>query len=207
MDRREALKKLAVGGATAAGVTAVMTSTIFADGGTVSCQPTALPTPSPALSLTAFITDTGGGGLGKDAVRITSNTTSLVNAVCGVCHSVTPTQVVQYRWTVDTFPAGAVSIVNAATGTGNIISGVFQAPMTHPVYLRNSSGSGNLPAGDYSVRLTVRWVCTSGAKKAWACRHWIGTFTYSSSGPNGTVTSTATASGSGNSAACDSPAP
>ncbi len=207
MDRREALKKLAVGGATAAGVTAVMRSTTFADGGTVSCQPTALPTPSPALSLTAFVTDTGGGGLGKNAVRITSNTTTLANAVCGVCHGVTPTQAVQYRWTVDTFPAGAlVSIFNAATGTGNI-SGAFQTPMTHPVYLRNSSGSGNLPVGPYSIRLTVRWVCTSGARKAWACRHWIGTFTYSGSGSNGAVTATATVPGSGDSAACDSPAP
>ena len=44
MDRREALKKLAVGGATAAGLTAVMTSTAFANPGTANCAASGTPT-------------------------------------------------------------------------------------------------------------------------------------------------------------------
>ncbi len=200
MDRREALKKLAAGGAVAAGATAVMTSTAYADGGTSGCRPTGLP--APAVTLTPAIT-----GLGKNAVQITSSISSVGLATCSSCKAgVTPTQVVQYRWTVD--GNSLVSIFGVSTG-GTAISGGFQSSLTNPVFLRNTSGTGNLGSATYTVRLTARWVCTNGPKKAWACRHWTVTFTFDTGGGgDGTLSGVgATTAGSGNSSACDSPTP
>ena len=201
MDRREALKKLAVGGVTAAGVTAVMTSTAFGDGGTANCRPTNVSTANPALT-------TNVTGLNKDAVRVISSLASLAAATCNVCHAgTTPVSSVQYRWTVDASPSGTtVGIYDAAT-LGNRIDTAFQATLFATAYLRNVAG-GNLTAGSYSIRLTARWICTNGTRKAWVCRHWILPIAFSTSpGSDGSVTAGVQVNGTGSSTACDSPAP
>ena len=154
MDRREALKKLAVGGVTAAGVTAVMTSTAFGDGGTANCRPTNVSTANPALT-------TNVTGLAKSAVRVISNLASLALATCDVCHGdATPASSVQYRWTVDAAPGGTTVGMYDAGSLGNRIDTAFQATLFTNAYLRNVAG-GDLTAGTYSIRLTARWICTN----------------------------------------------
>ena len=201
MDRREALKKLAVGGVTAAGVTAVMTSTAFGDGGTANCRPTNVSTANPTLT-------TNVTGLAKSAVRVISSLASLAVATCNVCHAgTTPVSSIQYRWTIDSAPVGTnVGMYDAAT-LGNRIDTAFQTTLITNAYLRNVGG-GDLTSGSYSIRLTARWICTNNTRKAWVCRHWILPLTFiTGGGANGTVTPGVQVNGSGSSTACDSPAP
>ena len=203
VDRREALKKLAVGGATAAGLTAVMTSTSFADGGTVSCQPT-LPS-----SLPVTLTPSVAGGK-KDAVSLASSIAGVANATCPTCTPPTaPTQTVQYRWTVDS-PAG-FGIYTAPTGGTRIDTGF--GSLTTPVWVRLIAGGNIGSSTPITTRLTARWICTNGARTAWACRHWTVTFVFLTSGGNDGELGPAgspiitQASGNGNSSACDTPTP
>ena len=88
MDRREALKKLAAGGAVAAGATAVMTNTAFAANGSADCPPS---------SSTYNVTAAAGSG---NSVTFTANLVSAA-PTCG-CGTGTfqtgPTT--QYAWTI-----------------------------------------------------------------------------------------------------------
>ena len=56
MDRREALKKMAVGGVTIVGASSVLSSTAFADGGTPNCTADRSLTASGTVVLSAFTT-------------------------------------------------------------------------------------------------------------------------------------------------------
>lgn len=95
-----------------------------------------------------------------------------------------------------------------------MVASAFSAPSTTSivapaVFIRNTGG-GNLVAGVYTVRLTVRYICTVGAKKYWSCRAYTVAITYDpGTGANGTVgTPVNTMTGPpDNSASCDSPAP
>lgn len=200
MDRREALKKMAVSGATVVGASVVLSNVAFADGGTVNCRPSGLP--SPTITLTPSATNTNA----KTAVPVASSVASVAAATCPTCKSgVTPVASVQYRWTVDS-PATGMGMYADNAGVTRLDTS-FQSSLTTPAYIRNTAG-GTL-GGTYTVRLTVRWICTNSTSKAWSCKHWIVTFTYSTAGGNdGTVSAvSATTTGSGNSAACDSPTP
>lgn len=106
MDRREALKKLAVGGAAAAGVTAVMTSTAFANPGTQDCKPTqgSYSTTGTTTSSTATI----------------SVTTTVAAACPGTPCGGADTTLVSYTWTGGVVQTGGTSIV-VTPGQGNTV--------------------------------------------------------------------------------------
>lgn len=197
MDRREALKRLSGVGVVVAGASLVQTSPAFADSGTVNCRPTNIPATSNTLTPSTT-------GLGGSAIKVTSSVSSFTLATCPSCGG-TPTSSVQYRWTTSA-PAG-YSIFASASG-GSPLSG-FTPAMVNPVYVR-PTGGGPIPEWTpltFTVRLTARWVCTTGSRRAWRCRAWVGTFSYVSFGGDGFVWGISTTSADGNSSACDSPAP
>lgn len=206
MDRREALKKMAVGGATAIGASAVLSSVAFADGGS---KPTCRPTPATSSTLTAAIT-----GSGKSWISITPSVSTFTPAACPGVPCKAATASVQYRWElVSSTAGGPYSLWNASSG-GSIVSG-FSADstvsVTAPVvYIRNTTGTGNLTSATYVVRLTVRHICTAGTRKYWSCQAYNLSVPYSTAGgADGTLSATTQTNQAApfNNASCDSPTP
>lgn len=172
MDRRDALKKLGMGGTTLVGASIVISSPAFADGGSATCRP------SPAIANTLTPSVLGGS---KERVRVTSSATTFTAATCG-CGGWTRT--VQRRWQL-AGPTTTIGLYTATTG-GTALSSGFSSPGTtvsveSPVYVRDSGG-GHLAAGAYTVNLTVRHVCRQGAQVAWSCQRYRLAFSFATGG-------------------------
>lgn len=205
MDRREALKKMAVSGATVVGTSAVVSGVAFADGGSrVNCR----PTPATASSLTPSVS-----GSGKNYISITPTVATFSALACPEACS-TGTGTVQYRYELTTATAG-VALFTASSG-GSVVSSAFSSAagsITVPqVFIRNTGGGNLSTPSTYTVRLTVRYVCTVGTKKYWSCRAYTVVVSYvSGTGANGDISATppvnSTTGPPDNSASCDSPAP
>jgi hypothetical protein len=201
MDRRDALKKLGMGGAAVVGASAVMTSPAFADGGSVACR----STPNLPTTLSAVVNI-------KAAVAISTTRTTFAAAGCG-CGDYTATA--QRRWEATAAGGTPVGIYTAATA-GTLLSpnfGTASTSVTIPstVYMRKTAG-GNLGADNYTVDLTVRHLCRRAAAPArvsWSCQRYRVTFAWNTSGQDGTIT-TSTSSTIGppdTTDACNAPAP
>ncbi len=159
-DRREVLKLLAGGTAAAAGASLITTSTAFADFGTVKCQPTSATFPSTIADVVATTAVVNSGGNQNDFVRITVTTAGkIANIACPVGF----TKSLQYRWTVVT---GTADIVADASPTVSI-AGAWGSTTT--VRVVTAGQTVQLNDGTYAVRLDLRALCTSGAKKCWKC--------------------------------------
>ena len=206
MDRREALQKLAAGGAVAIGGPAIVSSVAFADGGS---KPSCRPTPTSASTLTAALNNGN-----KDSLTITSSTTSFPVTSCPNCPTTPGTATVQFRWQLISAPS-TETLWTAKTG-GASLTTAFSATsatavaVTSPVFIRTASGIGNISVGTYVARLTVRYVCTVGTKKYWVCRAFQASVTFDvAGGSDGTITgqTPTTVGPPDNSASCDSPAP
>lgn len=181
MDRRDALKKLAATGAIAASAPAILSSTVFADGGTVNCQPLSFPTDITA-SVAATAVD-GRRNSGKDYVNV------VATVVAPNCPTGYNTRTVQYYWTV----TGGTAQVHDGGNTTNI-SG--QWGTVSSVRIANSGSADTLSAGSYTVALQYRVTCSNGTRKCWKCVGYNVTFTFANNpgrftlGPNeSTITS------------------
>lgn len=191
MDRREALRKLAMGTVVVGASTQVLTRPAFADGGTLSYRPTSLPSaPTITASLSgsrrsinmtlavpsggSCLTTSGGPSTPR---RDTAYSASLVGGAFPTSFTVAQNTWVNNRTSITT----RGTITNA--GTGN----------------RWTAGQ------QVTVRFYIRYVCRGSAagRAAWVCRSYQTTLT---------ITSTSTINNSGFTtttglASCDSPAP
>ena len=166
MDRREALKKMAVGGATVVGASVVLSNVAFADGGTVNSRPTGIAGGSVSF-LPATTTS-------KNTRTVAATLTAIPAGLCPYGTPSTPRR--EYAW----------SLV-PGTEIGASISGTtFSTTLS-----TQTISSLNVLNGTFTVRLTIRWVCDqqpTGATAAWRCRSFTLVITTDTSGANGTVT-------------------
>jgi hypothetical protein len=182
MDRREALKKLAVGGATAAGLTAVMTSTAFANGGTIN----SIPPGSPLQSATA--------------TRLGGTVTCTLGISPPTCPFGTPT-------TARVDSAFALTPIGAATASPAENTWVASR---NPLAVTVTGLPGDGDNLSIVIRFDFRSVCDSrpnGATAAWRCQSFDVTIATGGGGASSNViilVTTAVASAPGS---CDSPAP
>lgn len=185
VDRREALKKLAAGGAVAAGATAVMTSTSFADGGTRKSIPAPVATP---IATVTRLGSTVNCSLG------------IAVATCPFQTGLTPTTTAR----VDSAIAG----VSLAGGTLAPPANTWVSPR-NPLVAAVTSIPGNGNNVTIELRFDFRSVCDSrptGATAAWRCQSFLVTITTGSGGGSGTAVSS-TIAVAASPASCDTPAP
>lgn len=203
MDRREALQKMAIGGVTIVGASAVLSSTAFADGGS---KPACRPVPNAAKTLVASV-----AGSGKNWIKITPTPDGVFPVVPCPPGCAGGTATVQYRYELFATVSG-VALYTTPTG-GTALTSAFSpastTSVTAPVvYIRKTAG-GNLDSGTYTTRLTVRYICTVGARTYYSCRSYEVVAVYASgTGSDGDVSSTTSTIGPPvNTSSCDSPAP
>ncbi len=146
MDRRDALKKLGMGGATVVAASAVMSSPAFADSGSVSCRYTYTTAATASISITRPV---------NSQVRFQLSISSAPQGTCRCGGS--PIVVYAFR------------AVLTDSGTATFGSGQFNASLpfdSGPVNL----GQGNSPI-QYDVQVGVRIQCPGGAAgPAFICR-------------------------------------
>lgn len=97
MDRREALKRLAVGGATAVGATAIMTSTAFGASGTQNCA-------ALEANPTVTVAQDGNAGPGNATITLTLTTSPFpfnCPSLCGHGGPATLVLPVSTTWTLN----------------------------------------------------------------------------------------------------------
>lgn len=157
-DRREALKLLAGGTATALGASIITTSTAFADTGTIGCQPTGWTAPTPTPS-NLNISQVG------SYVVVSVNASAFpFNHACPA--SYTPSG--QYLWSVAKVPANATPVLSTDAATPVAVPTSFSsAPTSVRVYSTGSFSS--LDNGTYVVTVRYRATCTSGGRTCWRC--------------------------------------
>jgi hypothetical protein len=192
-DRREVLKLLAGGTAVAAGASLVTTSTAFAFGGTTSCRPNN-GSNLPSISLTSPVVTRESDGTGTSGASLTVNGgTDFVpnSAVCAECHpGVTPSASIEYRWSVEvpTGTTGTYGVLRSSSGSP--MTAFAPVPIDATVFLRRTdttyfpglTGNGSI---DFTIRLTVRWVCTNQfgrTRNAWRCSSFLFVVRYQRSG-------------------------
>lgn len=150
MDRREALKKMAVGGATVVGASVVLTNTAFSDSGTVRCRFTF----GVNASFTATLTRPA-NGQARGQVTVTPPT----GGSCG-CGGA-PTFSYAFSVTLTDNTSVTVNSGGGATAT-------WQSSATFDTGIQ-SNGSGN-SAYSYVVRVGVRVQCPGISGSTFVCR-------------------------------------
>lgn len=192
MDRREALRKMAMGTVVAAAATQVITRPAFADGGTVSYRPTGVPsTPTVTVSLTNFIRD----------LNITL--TAPVGGSCRTTSGGPATPRIDTAYTATTSIAGVTSSFTTAQGT--FVNG--RSSISTVGSLTSGRFGGFWFTGDVvTVRFFIRYVCRGSkpGRAAWVCRSYETTVTVTGLG---TVSASGLVTYPPGIAACDSPAP
>lgn len=184
MDRRQALRRLAAGGAVVGTTSTVMSTVAFADGGTVACRPAA-PAATPTFALSS----------NASSVRI--QVSGLGTTTCPGCAGGSVVPVVQNLWTLDA--ASAPLIVR--NGSGTTITNVWQSPADNDVRVRRADLGALTNPTSFTIRVTYRWVCRGVTGAAWACRSWTQSIVYTGTA---TALGPVTLSGIGN---CDAVAP
>ncbi len=173
MDRREALARLAASGVVIGAGSSLLTSPAFADGGSVACRPT---TPTTAVTWTVDAVNTT-----RIRMRVNPGTFAAVTCPCP-----TPaTSIVEYRYTLDA-AATPLDIFNTA-GSAPISGTWFTTNDSTPVVRAPSVALP--PSTSFTIRWTIRWKCNGKVGRAWRCRSWIASVTYSGAGPTATITS------------------
>jgi hypothetical protein len=190
VDRREALKKMAVGGVTVIGASSVMSNMAFADGGSANCQPQGFPTDiTGSVTITEVINDNN-----RDRFNINA---AITPPACPAGFA--PNSSPQYFWTV----TGGTAVANDNMGP---VSGSWV--MNNGVRIVDSGSNTILSTGSYTVRLEYRYVCSDGSRNCWRCVGWQISFDWTNiDGPGGGFNMgipTATTVGSPN---CDSVVP
>ncbi|MGB8861539.1 MAG: hypothetical protein WCC60_19950 [Ilumatobacteraceae bacterium] len=164
MDRRAALAHLAAGAALGATVGSVITTSAFADGGSVPCRPVA-PTGSVVWSIDLSAAN-------RVRMLVTPGSFAAVTCPCP-----TPaTSTVEYRYSFDAQSGGLV--VRSTAGGVNLDA--WRNPNDSTPVVRDAVNT-NLPTTcSFTLRWTVRWTCTGrNGKPTWRCRSWIASVTYS----------------------------
>lgn len=194
-DRREVLKLLAGGTAVAAGASLITTSTAFAAGGTTTCQPnnlSSLPTVTLGTCNASLVSNVGGDTI---AARIDINGGSsftVPDATCPTCHpGPGPSLLKQYKWSVDTVPVSGTYGFFALSSGGSQVVAFQNAPIPGTVHLRRTDTT-NFPVlatpqnADFTIRLTLRWVCQNDfggrTRSAWRCTSFTFVVRYRRSG-------------------------
>ena len=189
MDRRDALKKMAAGGATIVGASMVLSSVAFADGGTKNSRPTGTAGGT-SPTLTAALTT-------SKSTR-TINTLAVDATPAGACPFGSPTTPrKEFAWSI-------VAGTTSGTITGTAFGALASATATD---VGGPTGSGW--SGTFTVRLTIRWVCDqrpTGVTAAWVCQSFAALVTTSTAGGNGSVSIGPTTQ-DGTPVNCDSPVP
>lgn len=203
MDRREALKRLALGGAVVAGAPLIISSPVFADSGTAPCLPT-----NCALDASFTVTTGTTGLITQNWIVVT--VTSPLAAVCALGQTAS----VQYRYRTSgqSDPPGNRSPVVrdstratllAATGVWTAFTPANSVTITNDNVNNNLNSATSPSTRRYTIEVIARLVCTSGATKCWCCKGY--------SMLNGTWTSVYTPASQGTfsvtSTDCDTPAP
>lgn len=181
MDRREALKKMAAGGATVVGASVVLSNVAFADGGTPRNRGTGIPS---TVSVTA-------SGLPNQ-----KSFTSTITVPSGFsCLSPRTTRVDTYLTVISNPNNFLVSNTGTAYTNG-------RSALTFTV---DNGAAFPVPTSTITVRFFARFVCV-GATNAWSCYSWdiVYTITNPNNGNNITVTYVGeTSRSSAPSGACD----
>lgn len=163
MDRRDALKKLGMGGATMVGASAIMSAPVFADGGSTSSRP---GTDAPTITLTRLNNDAASGSI------------SIARLPCPF-GTINPSRI-DYG-------------VSATTSSGTTFTGAVAAYSTAPtisppppfaaVSLPIGVAWGSTPRS-VTITVAVRWVCreANSTNLAWSCGTWTRTITANSGG-------------------------
>ena len=187
MDRREALKKMAVGGATVVGASVVLSNVAFADGGTIGSRP---PVSAPTATFAKVSSAVSNINYSFPISTCPFFTPTNARLDIGVSiTSITP---------APSTTTGTVAPYSLGTSTGNV------APRTGTVTITWSVGTTRT----VTLQFDARYVCRSrpGAPAvAWRCGSWQKTFTVNDS--NGSLNSETPMTLVGNIAQCDSPAP
>ena len=146
MDRRDALKKLGMGGATIVGATAVMSSPAFADSGSLSCRYTYTTAATATISITRPA---------NSQVRLVLSATAPAGT-CG-CGG-TPTVRYAYRYALTDSTTVSAQSIDYSLTTLSLDTGTL------------ALGQGN-SAITYNVQVGVRVQCPGGTEgPAFFCR-------------------------------------
>jgi len=199
VDRREALKKLAAGSAVAFASPLILKSTAFADGGTVSCQPSPFDDPIGVIGGNMGITaQPGAPGAPGWVQLLVPNTTDAYRSI--TCPA--STRVDQFRWNVTSQPGTNTTVVLNGGGANDITD---SWTVQNRVRIATSGrGSSLLDAGPYTVQVTFRVVCTSSERTCWRCATFTATFIWD---PVTSTVSAGSSSGAVGAANCDTPEP
>ena len=188
-DRREALKLLAGGTATAIGASVIQTGTAFADSGSGTCLPQNWPANGGDFIGSVFVTD-----LGNYPAVIVDTTTTLMSSI--TCSGAP--RAYHFNWAFTSTIAGARMLTHDSAGQGG---GVMQqntwingerrsVRFTDAISTSALTGVGNI-----QVVIQVRAFC-NGSPKCWRC--FTANVTFSWDGTGLTSTGGITTNGSSN---------
>jgi hypothetical protein len=157
VDRREALKKMAAGGVTVIGASAVISSSVFADGGSPGSQPTNCAT----FPTAPWTTDNG--------ITITMTAAA---TTCPV--DFTPTT--EYSYAVNN------SLVVRSDATPSTVLTQSSFTTTSTVRVTSSGSTVAITGSPTGVTVTViaRRKCTNGSRVGWCCELFSYTGNYTS---------------------------
>jgi hypothetical protein len=160
MDRREALKKLAIGGATVAGASVVISSPAFASGGSNGSQPGVA---APIVTLTKNPTS-------NDKAAGTVTISSRACPVGNVDPARLDYGITEFASSSLLSFAGAVTPYTTASGSS----------VADPISLEWSQQTNR----SITIEVSARWVCreADNTNLAWSCGVWRYTFTANSGG-------------------------
>ncbi len=163
-DRREALKLLAGGTATAIGASIITTSTAFADGGSAPCQPQNWPT---SLTNTFSIAPGTGTNVNNDEFPIITFNPSSSRLTPITCSSGTPQYAV--RWSIKTVPSGSAIVLRNGSPSNSASTSWQTTAAAAAVRVVDSGDTDRLtPDGRYAVTFHLRVLCTL-PRNCWRC--------------------------------------
>lgn len=161
-DRRDVLKLIAGGAATAVGASVIQTSSAYADSGSGSCLPQNWPKGSDIASA-VFLTELSG----YPVILVDTTFSPLLAPIS--CSSAG--KAIHVRWSMISSPAGARLLTHESAGQGGgaVTTDLWLPFPRTQVRVTDSTSTSNLGLnGTYAINVQVRVVCT-GVKQCWRC--------------------------------------
>lgn len=161
-NRRDALRLLAGGTATAVGASVIYTSTAFADSGSATCVPSGWPANEADFEAAVHLTSHGS----FPSVLIDLDHDVFANITCDAGP---PERNVRWSLTSPSNSARLLSHLNTLTGGGTFELDTWSASMRNQARVTgpSSTSSLNVP-GTYVVTVQLRFICNDG-KRCWRC--------------------------------------
>ena len=161
-NRRDALRLLAGGTATAVGASVIHTSTAFADSGSATCVPSGWPANETAFEAAVDLTSHGS----YPSVLIDFDDAVFTTITCDAGP---PTRHVRWSLTSPSNSARLLSHLNTLTGGGTFELDTWSDSMRNQARITgpSSTSSLNVP-GTYVVTVQLRFICNDG-KRCWRC--------------------------------------